>query len=308
MATINMSKRYVLANAYTQAQRYLAISTDFTTVIMQAVTTTSQLSSAASDSEIPKNQQWFFTETSIPPFYRLHTVSGGTNRALDIRRDTDTDSIHLRMVDTGTATGQYWRLDAWDGGSDFRLSNNYTGLEMHLDVYSDTLEPHLAKGDLSGQHWSLTALNSGTSTSTSSAFPSGSTTSATESSEPVVTHGATLSTAAIAGITGAGVAVLILVGLAIFIFLRRARRRERLRSGAMFSEDVGRRITDNAMMEEMESKVSLAELVSPRVHCRTTPNHHTELEGADYQAFLAELPTNTLSELPDNAAKAYRPV
>ena len=160
VTTIDTSKSYILTNAYTGPTKVLAISTTDSSLLI--------MDTAARDA--PTNQQWFLTATNVPTFYRLHTVSGGSDLALDVINDAGTGSTRLHMTSRGNYSGQYWRLDCWSGGSDFRLSNNFTGLDMHLDVYSDTLEPHLASGDYSGQHWRLNAVvpaNSSASTSAS---------------------------------------------------------------------------------------------------------------------------------------------
>ena len=92
------------------------------------------------------------TETGLSPFYRLRTKLGGDGIALDVTNDTGTSSIRLCMTGTGSYSGQYWRFDPWSSGSGYRLSSDFTDLGMHLGVYSDTLEPHLASGDFTGQH------------------------------------------------------------------------------------------------------------------------------------------------------------
>ncbi|KAK3360625.1 carbohydrate-binding module family 13 protein, partial [Lasiosphaeria hispida] len=147
MASLDTTSTYSLTNSYTGPEKLLAISTsDSKTPQMLAVP-----NSPAS------NAQWFLRATDYAPFYYLHTIRGGTGKALDVINDNDTSSRHLILANTGLYTGQFWRFDEWPSGGPYayRLSNNFTGPDMHLDVYSDTLEPHLASDDASGQHWRL---------------------------------------------------------------------------------------------------------------------------------------------------------
>lgn len=293
MATIDASKTYMFTNAYTQSPKALAAITGSSSVVMQGTA-----------ADVPKNQQWFLSATSLPPFYRLHTVAGGADLALDILNDSGTGSTGLRMTGTGTATGQYWRFDSWDGGSDFRLSNNYTGLDMHLDVYSDTLEPHLAPGDLSGQHWTLTEVRAASSTTTAAVTHTSSSTSptgtATEAPLPGSPH---LSAGAIAGIAGGGAAILVFIGLIVFILRRRMRRRGRTTCYYELPSRV--RLAHHGAAEEKETESRIAELASPppKYPAQTHYFGRAELGAGDYQAFPAELPASTRSELADTGRR-----
>ncbi|KAH8827605.1 hypothetical protein DL96DRAFT_1599628 [Flagelloscypha sp. PMI_526] len=145
MATIDASQVYLLTNNYTGSGRYLA-------------------------SCISTQARWYLTPAQ-GVFYNLHTVDGGQGYSLDVLNDAGTSSIRLIMTQTAGTSGQLWRFDVWSsfGIPDYRLSNNFTGVDMHLDVYSDTLEPHLANGDHTGQHWLLRSMGSTTPANTPSA-------------------------------------------------------------------------------------------------------------------------------------------
>ncbi|KAK0738845.1 carbohydrate-binding module family 13 protein, partial [Schizothecium vesticola] len=146
MASLSTGVPYALTNAYTGTVKFLAIPSDSGAPQMVA----------SSDAALPASAQWFLTATDVDPFYYLHTVATGEGKALDVINDNGTSSVRLHLVGTGRFTGQYWRFDPWSAsGGEYRLSNNFTGPDRHLDVYSDTLEPHLASGDYSGQHWTL---------------------------------------------------------------------------------------------------------------------------------------------------------
>lgn len=147
MATIDTSRDFILTNSYTGSDTALDCSSSDGTLGMSLV-----------DPSVADSQRWFVATTDISPFYRLHTIFLGTSQSLDVINDNGTNSIYLHMTGTGQYTGQYWRFDPWpsgDAGGGYRLSNNFTGPDMHLDVYSDTLQPHLADGDYTGQHWTL---------------------------------------------------------------------------------------------------------------------------------------------------------
>jgi len=88
-------------------------------------------------------------------------------KALDvINNGGKNKSIYLQLSDTGIIAGQFWLFDEWPSGGLYKylLTNNFTGPDIHLDVFSDTLEPHLASDDTSGQQWRLDTIttNSGT--------------------------------------------------------------------------------------------------------------------------------------------------
>ncbi len=221
MATIDTTKTYVLTNAYTGPDQYLGVSSSGP-----------EMDSDEGDS----TTQWIFTAASTSPFYYLHTISEGTKQSLDVINDNGTSSIYLQMSSTGQRTGQFWRFDLWGDGTR-RLSNNFTGVDMHLDVFSDTLLPHLASGDYSGQHWSLaevipaassssvtpttvastsTAGGGGASTSTNSASP--------QSGNASSDNGQTLSAGAIAGIAIGGFVILAVAAFVLFMILRKKKK------------------------------------------------------------------------------------
>jgi hypothetical protein len=130
---------YTLTNSYTSASYQLASSSK--NLVLEP---TSPF----------VNHQWYLTPTDKSKYYRLHTAASGTSYALDVKNTDGEKSTQLCFAKTGDYSGQFWRLDAWGDGT-WRLSNDFTGKKMHLDVYADTYEPHLAKGDCTGQHWTF---------------------------------------------------------------------------------------------------------------------------------------------------------
>ncbi|KAK0653119.1 hypothetical protein B0T16DRAFT_435556 [Cercophora newfieldiana] len=164
MATLDTSATYTLSNMFTGPGKLLAVPSD------PGSGTKPELLSATTNTP-PNHAQWFLTSTDLDPFYRLHTVSGGESLSLDvINSGGESASSDLHMAATGRYSGQYWRFDEWqasDGTSFiYRISNNFTGLEKHLDVYSDTLVPFLTGGDFTGQHWRVEVVDSKTGTGT----------------------------------------------------------------------------------------------------------------------------------------------
>ncbi|KAH8168256.1 fatty acid hydroxylase superfamily protein [Sarocladium implicatum] len=105
---------------------------------------------------------WFLMPGSNSGTWRLHTAALGTGLALDVLNDSGMASTKLQMAATGDFSGQYWVLQSSpDDNGSFRLFNNFTGPGMHLDVYADTMEPHLSPGDASGQYWYFTPVLDG---------------------------------------------------------------------------------------------------------------------------------------------------
>lgn len=233
MADIDVSSTYTLTNSYTGALQVLASSLNDDQIMMD-------------EAGVASNKQWLFSVASLANHYRMHTVQNGQGQSLDVLNDNGVNSIKLHFANTADASGQFWRFDPWDDGT-VRLSNNFTGPDLHLDVYSDTFEPHLADGSPSGQHWTLQRLDSSSSTTESSqtstistssettSVPTGSSTVSSASSSTVAGSSSTvlasgssgLSIGAIAGISVGAVGVLALcVASVLLILLLRKRRKQ----------------------------------------------------------------------------------
>jgi len=241
MSTIDTSIAYALTNGYSGSSRFLGVVGTGTPSLQ--MTTTSD-----------HTTEWTLADTGLAPFYRLHSVSTGTDQSLDVLNDAGTASINLIMSPTGSYSGQYWRFDPWpseDVGGGYRLTNNFTGLSMHLDVYSDTMVLHLAEGDTTGQHWSLKPVanhdtTANTTPTPSSSSPASAATSATaggaaastsSSVSPQVTSGAqssspALSAGAIAGIAVSGLAAVALIICVIAFLVFGLGRKKRQQQGA----------------------------------------------------------------------------
>ncbi|KAL7812097.1 hypothetical protein V8C44DRAFT_329732 [Trichoderma aethiopicum] len=146
MSSISTSKIYVLKNSFTAAAKILSLTTTGTPSLTMI-----------DAANINPNSLWFLTPTYAPHFYRLHTIANGVKQSLDVVNDNGVQSVNLELANTGDYSGQFWRFDDSHTNSayPFRLSNNFTGPNAHLDVYSDTFVAHLAGGDYTGQHWAL---------------------------------------------------------------------------------------------------------------------------------------------------------
>lgn len=151
MATIDTSRIYTLRNSFTAAAKILAVSTGGNSLSM------------VDANSLGPNSLWFLTPTYTGNSYRLHTIANGVQQSLDVINDNGVQSINLHLTGTGDYSGQFWRFDNWPANQGtaypYRLSNNFTGPNLHLDVYSDTLVAHLASGDFTGQHWALIPSN-----------------------------------------------------------------------------------------------------------------------------------------------------
>lgn len=155
MANIELSAKYALTNSLTGASKVLASALNNDSVIIESAGTGGNL-------------KWYFTETNITGRFRLHTMQKGDPNALDIFSYNGLNTIGLHFYNVGDYTGQYWRLDDWGDGT-IKLSNNFTGPDMLLDVANDTLKPTLAGGDSPGQHWTLSRFGSASATLASTA-------------------------------------------------------------------------------------------------------------------------------------------
>ena len=243
MASLDLKSLYTLTNAYTLTSLELASSNN--QVVMES----------------PKNDpshRWYVAATTVPSYYRLHTEASGDDYWLDVNNTDGLNSINLYISGPGTTPGQLWRIDTWGDGT-FRLSNNFTGLDMHLDIYSDTHVPHLASGEYSGQHWLFNKVSSSSSASpiVSTSSPSSTIpgpTSSSTSSTADSAHSKPLSTGAIVGIVIGGLLVLTVCICAI-IFALRFKRSKRTTASATPVTD--HNLEGNA--EEKKSNVTYGE-------------------------------------------------
>lgn len=145
MASINTGKIYVLKNSFTAAAKILALSASGDSLSM------------VDASNVTSNGLWFLTPTNTAHSYRLHSIVNGVKQSLDVVNDNGVNSINLHLTNTGDYSGQFWRFDEWhtNPAYPYRLGNDFTGPNWHLDVYSNNLVAHLASGDYTGQHWVL---------------------------------------------------------------------------------------------------------------------------------------------------------
>lgn len=235
MTSFNTSVIYTLTNSFTGATKFLAVDASGSSLVMV---------NGDSNSIPPISARWFLTTDNTPPYYHLHTLSLGQGKALDVLNDHGTSSTNLQMAATGYYSGQLWRFDQWQtGGGGYRLSNSFTGLGMHLDVYSDTLLPHLASGDYSGQHWTLTpapvtlGVKAPSEVSTSPLLPS--TGPVTQSMALPASNGGKVWAAFILGITDVRVAALVLVFVVVvYVAFVKGKKNKRQVLDVSFREDV----------------------------------------------------------------------
>lgn len=98
-------------------------------------------------------QMWRFVPyAGRPGTYYVYSQFLGPSKRLDVYGD---DKTKPHLADAGNYSGQIWSVTPW-GDRTYRLTNAYSGPDLHLDVYSDTKEPFMGDGNHSGQHWTLT--------------------------------------------------------------------------------------------------------------------------------------------------------
>jgi hypothetical protein len=86
--------------------------------------------------------------------YALFTKFLGVTKRLDVYGN---DKTKPHLADAGNYSGQIWTISSWNDGT-WKLTNQYSGSGLHLDVYSDTKVPFMGDGDHTGQHWTFTQL------------------------------------------------------------------------------------------------------------------------------------------------------
>ncbi|KAF3903597.1 hypothetical protein AA313_de0203779 [Arthrobotrys entomopaga] len=286
MATIDTSKTYILTNSFNGPLKPLAVLAGSTSLSITDIITSGSTST----------QEWFVTEAQNTPFYRLHVVSLGTTQSLDVLNDNGYNSTTVYMTATGGYSGQYWRFDLWnpsDSSAGYRISNNFTGLGLHLDVGSVTLEAFLSDGDHTGQHWTLGTPGSTTPATSTSLGPSATviptTVTATSVSTTTVSSSSSggksssLSTGAIAGIAAGGAAIVVILALlALFGLKKKKRRNGKGGRGGVDTEQ----FHDNLRVEPVEAPAYNEVSAFKR--------HVSELDGGGggrvHQPLLVELP------------------
>ncbi|KAL6907294.1 carbohydrate-binding module family 13 protein [Trichoderma evansii] len=151
MSTFNTSMIYVLKNGYTLASKILAqTGSDGSLSMVNANNVTS-------------DSLWFLTPTNTAQRYRLHTITNGVQRSLDVINNNGVDSTGLHLTETGNYLGQYWQFSrsplSQHPEYEYRLTNSFTGPNKFLDVYFDTTEAFLSDGLHTGQYWQLIPAN-----------------------------------------------------------------------------------------------------------------------------------------------------
>lgn len=140
-------------------------------------------------SDTSTNQTWFFTPTSRADYYRLHTLQKGNESALDVDNYYGENSIDLHFYYVQERSGQYWRV-AEQGDGSVKISNNFTGPDIFLDVDAPSLKPTLRAGDGDGTRWTMKSPASAPTDASST----------TASTPQATTMGTVVSSAAASGV------------------------------------------------------------------------------------------------------------
>lgn len=142
MSGIDLTARYTLTNELLGSSRTLASTKLNDSLIVVS-------------SSFDSSQSWYFTATSESDYYYLHTVQKGDFNVLDVDHYYGRNSIDMHFYYIQPErTGQYWRLSQQDDGS-VKISNNFTGPDMFLDIDKASLRPMLKAQDSPGQRWTL---------------------------------------------------------------------------------------------------------------------------------------------------------
>jgi hypothetical protein len=220
---INPSTRYIIKTDQFGSESSLASTPDNDTLVLESVS-----------SDTTRSQLWYFEETDLDDYYRLHTEDKGDGYSLSTYNYEGSQTTDLRFRDTEDIDAQYWRLDVQSDGN-VKVSNNRAGPGSYLDVEDGSLKPFLAQGDSGSQEWTLSSFGapSATPMPTASISSDATATSSSCNSECTVT-GVTssgspgsrnLTKGIIAGISlGAAVGGLLIIAGAIWLWRRQYRR------------------------------------------------------------------------------------
>lgn len=150
MALVEVGAKYVLTNSALNSSLTLASTTSNASLVVEP------LRSPPIDSQI-----WFVTATDDKERFRLHTVQKGPEWALDVTSYVTLQTFELHFFSKGAYNGQLWRFDKWGDNSDLRLSNNYTGPDIVLEV-GTSRQVKLAglRSENPAQRWTMSQLGS----------------------------------------------------------------------------------------------------------------------------------------------------
>ncbi|OAL46070.1 hypothetical protein IQ07DRAFT_590840 [Pyrenochaeta sp. DS3sAY3a] len=228
MAEIDTLAKYVLTNSVLGSNALASTSMNDSVVVVPTTSDSAQL--------------WYFVQTDDAEYYRLHTEQKGEFSALDVFNYNGKNVIDLHFYAVQAMTGQHWRPNLQDDGT-VKISNQFTGPDMYLDIEEETLKPTLAARDSPGMHWTLSKVGSTpTASPTASASASGFTTLASVTATFTPTGTSTILPTASAsdsskgglsaGVKG-GIAAGAIIGVAILavgaFFLWRSRNNEKRR-------------------------------------------------------------------------------
>jgi hypothetical protein len=157
MTTLEDSLTYVIKSTSEDGRLLGVWSTD--TLFVEA-----RLHLSTQETTPTLQQQWYFTATDTPSYYRIHSRFRGSDKSLDVINDADQQSTRLHMIATGNWSGQYWRIEPWEGltrnaTTAMRMSNMFTGHQAVLGLTDDPTQPRLSpEGDRTLQGWLLQPL------------------------------------------------------------------------------------------------------------------------------------------------------
>ncbi len=286
---IDTSKTYILTNRFNGPGLVLAVSN-------QPGNGSSPLPTLAmvNATDGDPNGQWFLTRVNGDQpgiFYRVHAAALGISQAVDVVNDGGAvTSSRLEMAPANSNSGQAWRFDQWsdDKSDGFRLSNKFTGPDMHLDVTADSaMDAILSGGDFNGQHWTL-ASAAGASPLQDSGDMEGS--------------GQMLSTGGIIGfsvVAALGLGLLIFGGL-YWSWRTRTRRRNARSAAELDPEAMDRKSSVQSFESNGSHSLHRLQTAPPPPNPNPNPRTETVSPASTYQQGTINLPWSNTG-LSDNA-------
>ncbi|KAH6873087.1 hypothetical protein BKA58DRAFT_383449 [Alternaria rosae] len=224
---INLSARYVIKTDQFGPESALASTPNNDTLVLESIS-----------SDTTQSQLWYFEETELDDYYRLHTEDKGDGNSLSTYNYEGSQTTDLRFRADEDIDAQYWRLDVQSDGN-FKVSNNRAGPGSYLDVEDGSLKPFLAQGNLGNGEWTLSIFGAAAATPTPTVSTSSGVTTTpdatpscmsecTPTTEAAATGGSgssTLSKGAIIGIAvGASAGgLLAIIGIALWLWRRQRR-------------------------------------------------------------------------------------
>ncbi|EJT79498.1 hypothetical protein GGTG_04582 [Gaeumannomyces tritici R3-111a-1] len=169
---------------------------------------------------------WYFIPGADALRFNICTKQTGQPLCLGV----SSNKTYPHLTVPRDLTGQSWTVTADIGGKTYKLSNDHSGPELYLDVYTDSLQAFMGPTDTTGRYWDIILADLLTTTPASTSLKSSGTGTSSASgtqtsSAPPGPSGDDNKTGIIAGSVG-GAVVLLIICIAVYLWHKNSRNED----------------------------------------------------------------------------------